>query len=107
MKTEDRQKYLHKYVDAMNDEQIEFMYDLFSLRNNCSKMTVMKTFAKDIHTFDYAIPHGMVERIAQGFPDAKNGLYVFNYSDGKQELTNIKNKIADKILDFLVHINNF
>ncbi len=100
-------KWLHTYIDDLNEEQTEFVYFLFSLNHRgLNKGDIIKMFADgDIGTFDYAYPHGMLERIKDVYPDIDEGTFIFDYTEGKERgLMNLNNVIAKKIINFFSNL---
>lgn len=102
-----KKKWLHTYINELNEEQTEFVYFLFSLNHRgLSKEDVIKMFADgDIGTFDYAYPIGQLEKIRDIYPDIDEGMYIFDYTKGKERgLMNLNNVIAKKIINFFSNL---
>lgn len=102
-----KKKWLRTYINELNEEQTEFIYFLFSLNyRGLSKEDVIKMFADgDIGTFDYAYPIGQLEKIRDIYPDIDEGMYIFDYTKGKERgLMNLNNVIAKKIINFFSNL---
>lgn len=102
-----KKEWLHTYINELNEEQTEFVYFLFSLNHRgLSKEDVIKMFADgDIDTFDYAYPIGQLEKIRDIYPDIDEGMYIFDYTKGKERgLMNLNNIIAKKIINFFSNL---
>ena len=102
-----KKKWLHTYIDELNEEQTKFVYFLFSLNHRgLSKEDVIKMFADgDIGTVDYAYPIGQFEKIRDIYPDIDEGMFIFDYTEGKERgLMNLNNVIAKKIINFFSNL---
>lgn len=95
---------LMDYVNDMSDEQVRKVYSVLNLSRYASKGDIIDVFCKDeLDNYDSAYPIDYFRKVEDLYPDAKNGLYIYDYTNDRTfgRLVNVNNIIVDKIFKFL------
>ena len=104
MKT--KKEFIISIIENMNEEEINFMEDLFSEEVYYNTRQILKLFAPEVdQKVDTAYPCDYAERIADVYPDFRNGMNVYNYNSNTfGEMLNVNNLIAKKIKVFFTGV---
>ncbi len=105
MKT--KKEFIISIIKNMNEEEINFMDDLFSEEVYYDTRQILKLFAPEVDQkkVDTAYPCDYAVRIADVYPDFRNGLNVYNYNSNTfGEMLNVNNLIAKKIRLFFTGV---
>ena len=105
MKT--KKEFIISIIENMNEEEINFMEDLFSEEVYYNTHQILKLFAPEVNQkkVDTAYPCDYAGRIADVYPDFRNGLNVYNYNSNTfGEMLNVNNLIAKKIRVFFTGV---
>ena len=95
---------LMDYVNDMSDEQVCKVYSVLNLSRYASKGDIIDVFCKDeLDNYDSAYPIDYFRQLEDIYPDAKKGMYIFDYTNNRTfgELVNVNNIIVDKMFKFL------
>ena len=104
MTTTLKKEYLIEIIEGMNDEQLSKVHSVLNLSRYASKGDIINVFCKDeIVNYDSAYPIDYYRRVEDLYPDAKNGLYIYDYTNNRTfgRLVNLNNSIVDMIFKFL------
>ena len=105
MRTKARQErdILMDYVNDMSDEQVRKVYSVLNLSRYASKRDIIDVLCKDeLDNYDTAYPIEYYRQIEDIYPDIKNGMHVFDYTNNKfGELVNVNNIIVDMMFKFI------
>ena len=104
MTTTLKKEYLIEIIEGMNEEQLSKVHSVLNLSHYASKRDIIDVFCKDeFDVYDSAYPIDYYRRVEDLYPDAKNGLYIYDYTNNRMygRLVNLNNIIVDKIFKFL------
>ena len=104
MTTTLKKEYLIEIIEGMNDEQLSKVHSVLNLSRYASKGDIIDVFCKDeLNNYDSAYPIEYFRRIEDIYPDVKEGMYIFDYTNDRTfgRLVNLNNIIVDKIFKFL------
>ena len=105
MKT--KKEFIISIIENMNEEEINFMDNLFSEEVYYDTRKILELFAPEIDRkkVDTAYPCDYAGRLADVYPDFRNGLNVYNYNSNTfGEMLNVNNLIAKKIRMFFTGV---
>jgi len=100
----DKKEKLKRYIDEfLNEEQIEFMYNLVTNNSIVSKQEILTRFAgvkPDEMNFDTATPQPYMDELKSRYPNLYNGIYIYDYTKHKVwgELVNINDLVVRHML---------
>jgi hypothetical protein len=102
--TDEKREFLISIIENMNEEEIDFMDNLFNLENIISTRELLNIFAPEMDQskIDTAYPAEYAKRIREIYPDFDNGWNVYDYNNNRLfgEMRNIYNIIANKMFSF-------
>ena len=100
-----KKKVIIEHLEYMTEDQINLIYDIIQLSNNCNKDDLVKFSKKEVGAYDTAYPSPYMDEIQKIYPRVREGSFIYDYTDAKfGELVNINNWIVNRIL---TDINKF
>jgi len=105
MKTtiDEKREFLISIIENMDEEEIDFLDNLFNLENIISTRELLNIFAPELdqNKIDTAYPVEYAKRIREIYPDFDNGYIIYDYNKNMfGEMKNIYNLIANKMFSF-------
>ena len=104
MTTTLKKEYLIEIIEGMNEEQLSKVHSVLNLSRYASKRDIIDVFCKnEFDVYDSAYPIEYFRQIEDIYPDVKEGLYIYDYTNNRMygRLVNLNNIIVDKIFKFL------
>lgn len=88
--------------EVISDDKANMLYDLVSMNDCISKHELPKLAGCDVEhmNYDTAYPIDYYRALRDHYPDATNGLYIFDYTEDKVfgRMVNINNLFTKHIL---------
>lgn len=95
-------EFLMAHFEDMDDEQIDFLYKLFSLKF-ASKHDILKFCGEGDRNYDTAYPIDYFRQIEAIYPNIKDGDFIYDYTEDRisGRLVNIYDIFAKTVLRFI------
>ena len=99
--TNEKRETLSRYINLINDSQIELIYDIISLSKFPCKNDLMKLANYDNNgKVDTAVPIDYHRRIEETYPSINDANLIFDYNENTYgKMVNINDYVVKRILN--------